>query len=443
MPPSVNNTKYYDDLELPSTASEAQIKAAYRRLALQFHPDKTRSNPERFPQIGRAYEILGKPKTKRIYDSYGELGITVFEKTGSAGLTEFLLNSHLQGWLILLVLVVVLVILSFPFLVAYKLNGTLASWSWSLIATPIWFTDFLILASLLTFSTIFYRSSTNTPQASSDEDSSPIFTRAQIIYSTLVFVLFFGLLISSQILTALKLDSVLPNISWIIVLTPYLIFECIHMVFKVLDLVKIKKAWPGDDPILELTRNAFAYTVYCSFRWAIPRTLTAILFILKTELWTSLTWTLVLCPAYVALIIAPVADLLYDRSYQEAIFLHGGRALPTIAIHAKFILSLTFASILCTFLGLLNYKLLVHHSTITWVLVFLPLLIVVGGVAALITCCVPVLWCCFLGTKSVVEEEDLANMENGTGRPPTRMSGRLSAVNFYRYGLGLAPIQNK
>ena len=55
----------FETLELPSDASPKQIRSAYRRLALQWHPDK---NPdrramaeERFKAIGRAYEILSDP----------------------------------------------------------------------------------------------------------------------------------------------------------------------------------------------------------------------------------------------------------------------------------------------------------------------------------------------------------------------------------------------
>ncbi len=53
---------YYEILELPKTASENDIKKAYRRLALKWHPDKNPDNSKeaekRFKEISEAYEVL-------------------------------------------------------------------------------------------------------------------------------------------------------------------------------------------------------------------------------------------------------------------------------------------------------------------------------------------------------------------------------------------------
>lgn len=435
---------------MPTTATEAEIKAAYRKLALQHHPDKanrpntTNNNPpdpEKFARVSRAYEVLGKPKTRRIYDHYGDLGIAVMEKTGgSAGLTEFLLNSHLQGWLLLLLLVMLLVILSFPFLIAFKLSGRL-QWPWSLVALPMWLVDLLVLAFVTTASVFMYRSaspSSSTP--ASDGGGSESFTRGQVLFSTLLFGCYFGLLLASQVMAALKLDAVVISPSWAWVLAPYLIFEGLRLRFKVAALSGVAENWPGDDPVLDLTEHAFAYTVYVSLRWAVPRLLTAILFILKADgYFPNLAWAVVFLPAYATLIMAPVADLLHDRAYQEAVFLHGGRALPTLAIHGKFVAELLLAAVWWSFLGLLNYKLVVAEaSPPSWLLVFLPLLIFFGGIAGLLTLCLPILWCCFLSSNAAPGEDDVNGF--GDDLEGGRSSG-LSTVNLYRYGLGLAPIK--
>jgi DnaJ-class molecular chaperone len=60
----------YDILELPRTASAAEIKAVYRRLALVHHPDKG-GDPERFKEITRAYEVLGDEGRRKVYDVTG------------------------------------------------------------------------------------------------------------------------------------------------------------------------------------------------------------------------------------------------------------------------------------------------------------------------------------------------------------------------------------
>jgi curved DNA-binding protein CbpA len=62
---------YYSILGLSSNASERDIKTAFKRLAVQFHPDKNPNNPtaeERFKQINEAYQILSDPASKARYD---------------------------------------------------------------------------------------------------------------------------------------------------------------------------------------------------------------------------------------------------------------------------------------------------------------------------------------------------------------------------------------
>jgi len=63
----------YELLTIPKTASENDIKKAYRKLAFQYHPDKNKE-PEaisKFKEISEAYEILTNPKKKKLYDQFG------------------------------------------------------------------------------------------------------------------------------------------------------------------------------------------------------------------------------------------------------------------------------------------------------------------------------------------------------------------------------------
>jgi len=64
---------YYEILGVSKNATEAEIKAAYRRLALQWHPDKNKS-PEaeaRFKEINEAYEVLSNKDKRAAYDQFG------------------------------------------------------------------------------------------------------------------------------------------------------------------------------------------------------------------------------------------------------------------------------------------------------------------------------------------------------------------------------------
>ena len=68
---------YYDLLGVPRTASEGDVKKAYRKLAMQYHPDR---NPApdaeaRFKEITEAYEVLRDPEKRSRYDRYGKAGL--------------------------------------------------------------------------------------------------------------------------------------------------------------------------------------------------------------------------------------------------------------------------------------------------------------------------------------------------------------------------------
>ena len=68
---------YYKILEVKSTATEAEIKKAYRRLAIKYHPDKNPDNKaaeEKFKEINEAYSVLSDPEKRRKFDSLRNLG---------------------------------------------------------------------------------------------------------------------------------------------------------------------------------------------------------------------------------------------------------------------------------------------------------------------------------------------------------------------------------
>jgi molecular chaperone DnaJ len=69
---------YYEVLEVQRTASDVEIKAAYRKLAMQYHPDRNPNNPdaeERFKACSEAYQVLSDPDKRAAYDRYGHAGV--------------------------------------------------------------------------------------------------------------------------------------------------------------------------------------------------------------------------------------------------------------------------------------------------------------------------------------------------------------------------------
>ena len=70
---------YYKVLEITKSASQEEIKKAYRKKALQYHPDKNPGNADaekRFKEISEAYEVLSDEKKRQIYDRHGKEGLS-------------------------------------------------------------------------------------------------------------------------------------------------------------------------------------------------------------------------------------------------------------------------------------------------------------------------------------------------------------------------------
>ena len=68
---------YYEILGVARTASDAEIKRAFRKLAQQWHPDvnKDPAAQERFKEINEAYQVLSDPERRQRYDIFGQAGV--------------------------------------------------------------------------------------------------------------------------------------------------------------------------------------------------------------------------------------------------------------------------------------------------------------------------------------------------------------------------------
>src|SRR3954469_24274941 len=76
---------YYKVLDVPKTAAEAEIKKAYQRLAMKFHPDRNPNDKdaeERFKEAKEACEVLTDANKRAVYDQHGHAGIEAHSRGG-------------------------------------------------------------------------------------------------------------------------------------------------------------------------------------------------------------------------------------------------------------------------------------------------------------------------------------------------------------------------
>src|SRR3981081_3847514 len=91
---------YYEVLGVSRSASGEELKRAYRKLALQFHPDRNPNDPQaesRFKEINEAYEVLSDQEKRQRYDTFGhsaqgmpgfDFGVAVFGGVDVVGIND-------------------------------------------------------------------------------------------------------------------------------------------------------------------------------------------------------------------------------------------------------------------------------------------------------------------------------------------------------------------
>ena len=88
----MSDRDYYEVLGVDRNASAADIKKAYRRLAMKYHPDRNGGDKEaeaKFKEVGEAYEVLGDEQKRAAYDRFGKAGVNQGAAGGPGGFGGF------------------------------------------------------------------------------------------------------------------------------------------------------------------------------------------------------------------------------------------------------------------------------------------------------------------------------------------------------------------
>src|SRR5918912_2203 len=91
---------YYDVLTVSRNASKEEIKNAYRKLALQYHPDRNKSpgSEEKFKEISEAYAVLSDDEKRKRYDTYGHVGAEEVFRGSEANFDEVFKDMGFGGF---------------------------------------------------------------------------------------------------------------------------------------------------------------------------------------------------------------------------------------------------------------------------------------------------------------------------------------------------------
>jgi molecular chaperone DnaJ len=95
-----NKRDYYEVLAVPRGANKDEIKNAYRKLALQYHPDrnKTAGSEEKFKEISEAYAVLSDDEKRKRYDTYGHVGSEEVFRGSEANFDEIFKDMGFGGF---------------------------------------------------------------------------------------------------------------------------------------------------------------------------------------------------------------------------------------------------------------------------------------------------------------------------------------------------------
>ncbi|KAL0587406.1 hypothetical protein ABG067_003025 [Albugo candida] len=228
---TINSTVFYDLLGVDPDVTPELLKKAYRKKALQLHPDKRGNSPEiqeDFTRMKYAYDVLSDPKKREIYDRMGEDGVKLMENVGNLSPEEMLaalfgsLNAvGVKGKCFMMLLIASL--FSFFLIIpsrnyvhkvfwCLRVNHTV-SWDWVVVFIPMWILDSIYYCCL---GCSYLVSDEEDEERPTKSPKSKMFKLYRLLKSLLLLVL--------QIFIAMKLNQ---NIEWSVkeVFIPYFVYD--------------------------------------------------------------------------------------------------------------------------------------------------------------------------------------------------------------------------
>mmetsp|Transcript_44561 Transcript_44561/g.105611 ORF Transcript_44561/g.105611 Transcript_44561/m.105611 type:complete len:471 (+) Transcript_44561:84-1496(+) len=217
-------TKFYNLLEVDVTATDADLRRAYKKQALRLHPDKG-GNPDEFKKMKEAYDVLSDPQKRSLYDKYGPEVVDLIDGRNASPTQVMMALSRVgvvERCCFLCVLVSLFLLILSP-LILFSLRWDRdVTFPWAIVFAPLWVFQSALLCLVCTC-----------VQVPAPDDDEELDDEMKKLYEERVGqardIRFAGgaillYLMVAEILIALKLQGVM-HISWFLVLLPWAFIE--------------------------------------------------------------------------------------------------------------------------------------------------------------------------------------------------------------------------
>ena len=137
----------YQTLGVSPEATPSEIKRAYHKLALRYHPDKNPDAGDQFKAISHAYGLLSDPRKRELYDRYGDQGVQMDDALQQYGIPEWILIPAAQRTIVGMLFLALINIVALPIVLLLRAEHS-DWWAWPITLTPLWILDVLYAALL-------------------------------------------------------------------------------------------------------------------------------------------------------------------------------------------------------------------------------------------------------------------------------------------------------
>ncbi|KAF9428655.1 hypothetical protein BGZ94_001576 [Podila epigama] len=392
-----NTVHLYETLGVPKTSTQDEIKKAYRRLALRYHPDKVNvaevpDHETRFRDIAAAYEVLSDPKKRQVYDKYGLMGVQMAGTEIGAKLVE--IESMLCAIFTILSVLFVLAIIFFSFL-SVRVDGKV-QWNYSVVFIPLWILDAILIGTILFQMTrpvdeedldqdqadLDPEDRDTTPMAQEERKKEKIRELKRAKFTGTAFSLAIVILFTTFQAQIVRRANDSTSVSGPAVFAPYFILEGFFLLTALIQVaVGLKMAAAAGVPLLTRLK-----LVLEALWWKMVRISLAVLIMLRIDDKITCSWGVVFIPLYLVGIKYFLQLVFGYRSFsqmQNQEMKQQGQAMMV----AGFVLLVVLGSLSYSLIGLLAARLDGHAFAVSRVLI--PIFIVLSLLLCCSGCCLP------------------------------------------------------